>query len=274
MGDVTEFRDDLISANEGDTALEYRRTVFIEKTCDILRRNDVIDEVLLCDWHGKGGPRSKNVAVSAAALSDSDSSVTIVLAHFDGSPDSPPVMKGSEANRLLKMATAFVDLAVSGGLAGATNESAAVTELIQQLYDRRDVLAKARVLLITDLRLSDRVRELEPETVGSVICELHVWDVARLHELDQSGHEPIEIDLIQEFRQGIPCLPAHVGSEEYQAYLCVVPGALIADLYGRYGARLLETNVRGFLSDRGKVNRGLRATIQNRPAMFFASTMG
>jgi hypothetical protein len=274
MGDIADFRQDLISAKELDAALEYRRTVFVEKACDILRRNEVIEEVLPCEWHGKGGPRSRNVAVSAAALNDGDSSVTVVLAHFDGAPARPATIGATDAGRLLKMAIAFVELAVTGALDGAVPRDSPVAGLVQELYSRRAVLGKARIFLITDARLSDRVREMEPEIVGGIQCELHIWDVARLHELDASGHEPLEIDLIREFGGGIPCLPAHLGTDEYMSYLCVVPGALIADLYARYGARLLETNVRGFLSDRGKVNRGLRATIQNRPAMFFAYNNG
>jgi hypothetical protein len=274
MATLAEFRHDLISAQESDADVDYRRAVFIEKACDILRRRDVIDEVIPCHWQGKGGPRSRNVAVSAAAFNDSDSSVTIVLAHFDGTPEEPPVLSATEAGRLLKMAIGFVELSVAGSLNGLTDANSAVLELIQQLYGRRDVIGKARILLVTDGRLSGRVRELEPEAAGTIMCELHVWDVARLHELEASGHEPVEIDLVHEFGRGIPCLAAHLGTDEYKAYLCVVPGALIADLYGRYGARLLETNVRGFLSDRGKVNRGMRATIQNRPAMFFAFNNG
>lgn len=274
MADVTEFREDLISAGDDAATIDYRRTVFLEKACDILRRNEVIEEVVSCEWRGKAGPRSRNVAVSAAALNDADSSVTIVLAHFDGEPEQAPVMGSTDASRLLKMATAFVDLALAGTLNDAVPPDSPVADLVAELHSRRDVLVKARIFLVTDARLSDRVRELDPEIVGNVNCELHIWDVARLHELDASGHEPLEIDLVEEFGSGIPCLPAHLGTEEYVSYLCVVPGALIADLYARYGARLLETNVRGFLSERGKVNRGLRATIQNRPAMFFAFNNG
>jgi hypothetical protein len=274
MGDVADFRQGLISAGEGDGTIEYRRTVFVEKACDILRRNEVIEEVVSCEWQGKAGPRSRNVAVSAATLNDADSSATIVLAHFDGDPEQAPMLGATEVTRLLKTATAFVDLALTGALKDVVTADSPVADLVGELYSRRGVLEKARIFLVTDARLSDRVREMEPENVGNVNCELHIWDVSRLHELDASGHEPLEIDLVKEFGSGIPCLPAHLGTDEYVSYLCVVPGALIADLYARYGARLLETNVRGFLSERGKVNRGLRATIQNRPAMFFAFNNG
>src|SRR5690606_32500953 len=42
----------------------------------------------------------------------------------------------------------------------------------------------------------------------------------------------------------------------------------------RFGARLLEQNVRTFLQARGNVNQGIRATILNEPGMFFAYNNG
>ena len=47
-----------------------------------------------------------------------------------------------------------------------------------------------------------------------------------------------------------------------------------ADIYDRWGARLLEQNVRVFLQARGKVNRGIRLTLENEPWMFFAYNNG
>lgn len=36
-----------------------------------------------------------------------------------------------------------------------------------------------------------------------------------------------------------------------------IPGSVLADLYGQYGSRLLEGNVRSFLSNNVLVNRGI-----------------
>ena len=84
----------------------------------------------------------------------------------------------------------------------------------------------------------------------------------------------MEIDFVETFGAALPCLPAHVGSASYQSYLSVIPGEMLASLYGRYGARLLEQNVRSFLQARGKVNKGIRGTILNEPEMFFAFNNG
>ena len=56
--------------------------------------------------------------------------------------------------------------------------------------------------------------------------------------------------------------------------MAAVPGGLIADLYERYGSRLLESNVRSYLSARGKVNKGIRTTVQGNPGMFLAYNNG
>ena len=54
----------------------------------------------------------------------------------------------------------------------------------------------------------------------------------------------------------------------------VMPADALATLYGKFGARLLEQNVRTFLQARGNVNKGIRATILNEPGMFFAYNNG
>ena len=49
-------------------------------------------------------------------------------------------------------------------------------------------------------------------------------------------------------------LPAHLNEAGYEAYLIVIPGTQLAAIYDRWGARLLEQNVRVFLQARGNVN--------------------
>ena len=54
----------------------------------------------------------------------------------------------------------------------------------------------------------------------------------------------------------------------------MIPGNVLADVYNRYGSRLLEGNVRSFLSTKSKVNSGIQATIRSAPEMFFAYNNG
>ena len=49
---------------------------------------------------------------------------------------------------------------------------------------------------------------------------------------------------------------------------------MLADIYDRYGSKLLEGNVRSFLSTKVAVNKKIRTTILNTPQMFFAFNNG
>ena len=90
-----------------------------------------------------------------------------------------------------------------------------------------------------------------------------------------SGHEREDVAVrMDEFGGPLVVLPAHTGTTDHESYLAVVPGVQLAKIYDRWGARLLEQNVRVFLQARGKVNRGIRNTISNDAEMFFAYNNG
>jgi len=85
--------------------------------------------------------------------------------------------------------------------------------------------------------------------------------------------EELEIDFTEYVKGGVPCLRA-TQTADYEGYLCVIPGDILAELYDRYGSRLLEGNVRSFLSTSGKVNKGIQATIRAEPNRFFVFNNG
>jgi hypothetical protein len=85
--------------------------------------------------------------------------------------------------------------------------------------------------------------------------------------------EAVEITLSDFGCDGIPCIEA-ARTDRLRSYLCVMDATLLADLFERYGSRLLEGNVRSFLGMKGGVNKGIRATIQDSPSLFFAYNNG
>jgi hypothetical protein len=130
--------------------------------------------------------------------------------------------------------------------------------------------------MISEQVLSDRLQSLEDSVVAGYPASYHIWDISRFHRQHSSRgqKEALDIDFKELYGIGLSCLRANLGSDDYESYLVVISGEHLADLYGRYGARLLEQNVRSFLQARGKVNKGIRATIVSEPAMFFAYNNG
>lgn len=87
--------------------------------------------------------------------------------------------------------------------------------------------------------------------------------------------EIVEFDTKDFDCDGIQYLKADLGDDsDYDAYLGIVPGKFLADIYLKYGSKLLQGNVRAFLSVRGKVNKGIRSTIINNPENFFTYNNG
>ena len=78
-----------------------------------------------------------------------------------------------------------------------------------------------------------------------------VIDLKYLYQITVESRVPIEINFKEE-RYTVPCLSAASENPDYQAYVAIIPGTCLANLYERFIARLLEQNVRSFLQFTGK----------------------
>ncbi|MTH31096.1 abortive phage infection protein, partial [Myroides pelagicus] len=140
------------------------------------------------------------------------------------------------------------------------------------LYDYclREKVDKVRVLLLTDGKVTSRLKEIPAERINDFDFEFRIIDIEYLQKIYLSQNElsDFEIDV------NLPALKIDSGSGYYQSYLTVINGLDIVDIYDKHGQKLFEQNVRTFLQFRGDVNKGLRNTIENRPDMFFAYNNG
>lgn len=120
--------------------------------------------------------------------------------------------------------------------------------------------------------------EKEKIEIADADVFVHTWDVTRLFKINESNsvHEPIEIefDSFTEDGKGLQCLQVPSIDELYDCYLAIVPGEILAKLYKEYSNELLESNVRAFLGQAGKFNKGIRDTIRTKPQMFLPYNNG
>ena len=106
--------------------------------------------------------------------------------------------------------------------------------------------------------------------------DFHIWDIRRLFQVSESltGRDELVIDLTEWLPEGLPVLQVTASSADTRTYLAALPAGMLAELYDRFGSRLLEGNVRSYLSNRGKVNQGIRTTVLSEPAHFLAYNNG
>ena len=233
--------------------------------------------------HGTGtGSRSKKLRVDGYELDEVDDSIRLLIADFSGSEEIETITR-TRADAVFAQLKAFVEESSSGKIwSSSLSESIQTKELSRTIEQRHCVredgsrsVSRYRFYLITDSVLSDRVKDLPIDELDGVPIERHIWDVGRLEAVSASilGTEELEIDFTEFADGGFPCLRASQ-TEDYDGYLCVIQGDALAELYDRYGSRLLEGNVRSFLSTTVKINKGIQATIRAEPNRFFVYNNG
>ena len=220
------------------------------------------------------GSRNRRIQIDGYYYSELDNCLYIIICPFVDSIEVQS-LTATEAENQFKRARAFIEESRSGFIQKYAEESSPGYGLALDVQKRFASVPKIKFYILTDMVMSNRIREIKSTKLGESVAEYHIWDISRLQSLQESktGKEEIVIDLKEFSDHGIPCLEAG-SNDEYTAYLCNIPGSILADLYNRYGGRLLEGNVRSFLSAKGKINKEIRNTILNRPEMFFAYNNG
>ena len=137
-------------------------------------------------------------------------------------------------------------------------------------------ILRFKFYILSDSVLSKQVKSIAQEDFEGRPVELNIWTLERIFQTFQSdASEIVEFDTAEFGCDGIQYLKADLGDEsEYDAYMGIVPGKFLADIYLKYGSKLLQGNVRAFLSVRGKVNKGIRKTIIESPQNFFTYNNG
>lgn len=260
-----DFRQETLADAEANST--YQLEAFMEAVSTELIETGFIEGFEHCHYRAARGMR-----VDGYWFND-EGALDIFVADFDCRRELETLTR-TDVDAAFKRVVNFFEASLEGTL--EPDVTTPEYGLVRQIADRRATLRQVNFYLASERVLSDRFQGFPDGEVGGVRATYHIWDMARFQRQRSSrGHkEPLDIDFVEMFGNGIACLPANLGSDSYQSYLIVMPAPVLAALYDRYSARLLEQNVRTFLQARGQVNKGIRSTIMNEPQMFFAYNNG
>ena len=231
-----------------------------------------ISDFTYLPFEGIGKGRRK-IQIDGFSYDELDNCLSLFVCPTIVYPESK-TLTNTEAETLFSRAKAFIE--DSDIILKSWEDSSPGYGLALDIQNRyKNNVTKYKFYIFTDMQMSRGIKEIPEDLVDGKPTEYNIWDIERWYQLaaSKTGKEDIVIDLTEFIPAGIPCLRASE-TGEYTAYLCNIPGKILADLYNRYGGRLLEGNVRSFLTVRGKVNKGIRNTILNTPEMFFAYNNG
>lgn len=277
MMDLMEYRKEFLESVKATAANEEDGTVasFVKETADSLVDAGVIPDYEPC-FYTAIGKRNKKLRIDGYAFDDFDLTVSLLIAQFNGLNECETITL-TEAKQCFDRLMFFLEESLHGNLINEVEISTPTYDLIDMLRRNSERTRMYRFILLTDNVASERIGNLPFGNISGVQIEYHIWDIRRLFRVcgSEEGREELEIDLCDYVPDGISCLEAGgTFTEEYRSFLCVIPGTVLADIYDRFGSRLLEGNVRSFLSTKVAVNKKIRATILSEPTKFFAFNNG
>lgn len=284
------YHELLADIREARESWVFDQRAFLATACEMLKDCNAIVDFEPSYLREREGTRTF-MAIDGydQAAFDQDESI-VIIACDDGFTDrlgnEPPVAPtiiAKECNRYITGMRNFVKSARSGDFLKNHEESRPEYGLASFIHENRDRIARYRLYFLTDRLYTGREASLtSTQNVTSDVygknsnIEAHVWDLRRFHDAARAfaPQEQLSIDLTQYVADGIQAIRSPGQTEDFATYLMFFTGDVLADLYEKYGAKLMEANVRSFLSARGKVNKGIRNTLQNNPDHFVAFNNG
>jgi hypothetical protein len=214
--------------------------------------------------------------INGFAISDNYETLDLFITVFKGADEITNTTK-AEIETAQKRISNFFNKCVSKEYVNEIEESSEIFQLANTLanYDEiKENLVRVNAIILTDGEYKGEFPK--NDKINNYNLFYRVIDIHFLYKISEQSRVPIEIDFTDFDGENfeIPCLTANTESNTYKTYIAIIPGNCVAKLYERYGARLLEQNVRSFLQFTGKINKGIRDTIRNEAEMFLAFNNG
>lgn len=267
---LAETRHEVLS--QVDDGQPYAELVFCEVVMQHLQDAGMTFEPVPCHYDGKIG--NGRFRLSGYAMSEEADQLDLFVSLY-GDFGQLTHVPDSETKMAAQQCIRFLDLCASGKLQGRIDPSHDVNSLAMSIHGMYNELETIRIFVLTDGVA--RSKSFKPREISGKSVTLEVMDIERLYRHRAEGKPRDEI--VMNFRDVVgaplPCVYVPSGDGEYAYALTAIPGEALRFIYEKYGQRLLEANVRSFLSVKAKgVNAGIQETLQKTPERFMAYNNG
>ena len=250
----------------------FAEMVFSEVVMQHMAEIGMTFEPVVCHFNGKIG--NAILRLSGYAMSDEADQLDLFVSLYEGVDELAPV-PDADTRMAVEQCIRFLSLCAEGKMAAKLDPSSDVLSLaitIQEIYNS---LEQVRVFVLTDKVA--KAKSFKTREIAGKSVRLEVMDIERLYRHWSEGkpRDELVVDFIEVSGSPLPCVFVPGESSEYDYALTAIPGEALRFVYERFGARLLEANVRSFLSVKGKgVNAGIQNTLRTAPGNFMAYNNG
>lgn len=279
-----DFWTDIIAScqNDLESSTEYPQVIFFEKFEDILEDNNVFSGLDFHYFESKNSSRKyRQMHIDYGMVDNTDNSINLLTVDYD--PSHISTITNDKRDDMYGKMVSFIANVKKGYFQENNLESDPIYSFVTEIIRKLPTTDNLNLFILSSNVKSNTLKELPLQTVDiggkEINVVLKIIDIQYLFNSSLSTRktDPVNIivsDINNGKVTGIKCLPANIQGDGYEAYLAVLPGDFLSEVYRLYGGRLLEKNVRSFLSVRGNVNKGIRNTIRTEPDKFFTYNNG
>lgn len=252
-------------------AYPYPESIFAEVVMQHMSEIGMTFEPEVCHYTARVG--NAILRLSGFAVSDEADQLDLFVSLYDGGSEVVPI-PDAETRTAAEQCLRFLAKCVEGNLASKmdeSNDAHALAVTIQGCYAGLDQI---RIYVLTDRQA--KAKNFKAREVNGKTVKLEVMDIERLHRHWSEGkpRDELVVNFTEVAGSALPCVYVPGEMQDYDYALTVIPAEALHFIYEKYGARLLEANVRAFLGVTGKFNRGIRDTIRDQPERFLAYNNG
>jgi AIPR protein len=296
--ELINYRINLLenAKNEDEVLSE---SLFIECVLPSILDAKLIDSEEYTDSYFTTEIDKSNLKINGYLVNNSGERLQIIIVNNDSllsNYENLEISQKEYYDAMFKSATNFVSKAIKGYL-NEIQDVGNINALIHQMssysgIEKFDVIeiflisatatvintgsiAQAKRMVFKDesLKLKQTGRSNDAKE-KEILIQKKLIDLNLLYsiEISQGNRDALKIDFQEQFNFKLEAIKA-ADEINFESYLCVLPAEILADLYRVHSSRLLEKNVRSFLSFKG-ANAGMRKTLNKEPEKFIAYNNG
>ena len=252
-------------------AYPFKESIFSEIVMQHMADNGMTFEPEAC--HVDTRIANSPVRLSGYAISDDADQLDLFVSIY-ADQDSITPIPDSETKIAAERCLKFLAACASGSVTKSFDQSHEAVPLATTIFESYKTLDQIRIYVLTNRQAKSK--NFKPKELSGKTVKLEVMDIERLHRHLSEGkpRDELVVNFEEVCGQALPCVYVPGTSSEYDYAMTVIPGEALRFIYERFGPRLLEANVRSFLSVTGKVNKGIRDTLRDNPERFMAYNNG
>ena len=280
MDNYQEYKQEFLDRLRADSAINGSDTQDEFLSCTLGMLED-FDEVQSPQKVGFGDKRCSGqhvMRIDAYAFDETDHSLELFINDFQDAYETGN-LTGSRVDELYWLMYYFLNEVCNGNITKYFDDSddalkiaALIKRRMNAIGDDPEQILKIRMFILTNKELSTDIlnrnlletkirktkgsktvkstKKIKKADFNGKPLEINIWNLERFYEKEKSfSSDPIVIDFRNDYScDGIPCIKGNIGENlGYEAYIAIIPGKLLSEIYIEHGSKVLEGNVRAFL---------------------------